>query len=106
MSYFVKFKGSFEYPDAQTAENALLIIDDEDKNPHYSEMNILSKEDFKLDSENATLSIDFSGSIPASTWYGCQRVICKMSKHATKGKIKCSFEGDPDEWVKAGRGWD
>ena len=106
MSYLAKFKGSFGYPDIETAESALKIIDDEESKPDDDfEINILEKRNFKLDTEQATLTIDFSGFIPASSWYGCYRVICKMSAKAQKGKIKCSFEGDADEWIQAGRGW-
>lgn len=105
MSYLAKFKEKFQYPDVETANKALSIIDEEDTNPDDFERNALSRDDFKLDEEKFVLSIDFSGFLPASSWYGCQRLLCKMSADATKGKVKCGFEGDPDEWVRAGRGW-
>lgn len=105
MSYLAKFKGAFEYPDIKTAQNALKIIDDEEENPDDFEINALTKEHFKFDEEKKTLTIDFSDFLAPSTWYGCRRVLCKMSKNAVKGQIKCGFEGDPDEWVKYGQGW-
>ena len=106
MSYYSKFKGKFVFDDYASLLNALKIIDEENENPDDFEMNSLEKSDFEIKKEENTLVIDFKGFIPASSWYGCHRVICKMSKDAIKGKIKCSFEGDPDEWVRAGHGWD
>ncbi len=107
MSYHVEFKGIFRYADTNAVEQALSVIDIEEENPDYEEMNILERSNFKLDPDDVlAISIDFSASIPASTWYGCRRVICKMSKNAIEGEIRCSFEGDADEWVDAGSGWD
>lgn len=105
MSYLAKFKGQFEYPDAEAVEKALKMIDDEDEDPDPSETNALGRDDFEVDTKKSTLTVDFSNFIRASSWYGCQRVLCKMSGDATGGAVKCSFEGDPDEWVRAGRGY-
>jgi hypothetical protein len=104
MSYLIKFKGTFKYSNVETAENALKAIDIEAENPDDFEMNALEKEDFKLNSETASLSINFSNFLAASSWYGCLRVLREIAKKAKSGKIKCSFEGDADEWVKAGKG--
>lgn len=106
MSYEAKFKGKFEYKTVESAMKALEVIDEEDKNPNDSERNGLGRDDFQLQGDKPVLTLDFKGFIPASMWYGCKRVICKMSKDAIKGKVKCGFEGDPDEWVRAGQGYD
>ncbi len=105
MSYLSKFKGKFVYPNVETAENALKYIDEEDSAPNEIETNILTKNDFILDTKTASLSINFDNFIPASCWFGCCRLLYKISTHAIKGKVKCSFEGDPDVWIKAGVGY-
>jgi hypothetical protein len=106
MGYPVSFIGNFEYPDKECLRKALDIIKQENSNPDDDEPNLLEEKDFHIEENGKSLRINFSNVIPASCWYGCTRVIQKMSKNAIKGKIKCSFEGDPDEWVNAGQGWD
>lgn len=104
MTYSVQFKGEFVYPDQATAEKALEVIDQEEAHPDDDfEVNILGRDDFKLD--GAKLMIDFDNFIPASSSYGCERVLCKMSADAVDGKIKFSYQDSPDQWIKAGRGW-
>jgi len=105
MSYLAKFKGKFTYTSLETAEKALNYIDEEDHFPNENEPNILKHKDFILDTKTNSLSINFDNFIPASCWFGCCRLLYKISTNAIKGKIKCSFEGDPDEWIRAGEGY-
>ena len=105
MSYNVTFKGQFVYPNTPAVLEALKVIDEEAADPDMEEMNALEKEDFKLLEEETTLEIDFSASIPATCWYGCQRVLYKMSTHAINGKIRCQFQGDPAQYIVAGDGY-
>lgn len=106
MSYTVGFNGFFVYENEDSMAAALAIIDQESDNPDSDEPNGLEKSDFKVDAENCTLVIHYDASMPSSTWYGCRRLLCKMSGTAVEGEMRCSFEGDPDEWINAGYGWD
>lgn len=104
MSYNVDFKGQFEYPNEQAVEQALKVIDQELEHPEDDfETNCLTREDFSV--KSTTLFIDFSSTIPASCWYGCIRVLSKMSTHAIEGQVKGLFEGDEPEWISAGDGY-
>ena len=105
MSYDIQFIGQFQYHNTDQALQALAIIDAEDQDPDYEEMNILERNDFKLLDEKATLQIEYLASIPASCWYGCQRVLRKMSAQAIAGEIQCRFQGDAEEYIVAGEGW-
>lgn len=104
MSYQVKFKGSFKYPSIEILEKALEIIDQELENPDDDfERNSLLRDDFEI--KDLKLIIDFDNFISASSWYGCTRVLYKMSKHAIEGTIRGEFEGDGPEWISAGDGY-
>lgn len=106
MSSQSKFKGRFVYSTKEDALIALHIIDDEEKNPDDDfEKNAIMRESFTISDDGTVLSLDFSGFMPARSWYGSRRVLCKMSAKAVDGKIRCSFEGDAAEFVVAGRGW-
>lgn len=102
MSYVVKFKGKFAYESGGDLLSALAAIAEEENSPDDFERNVLEKGHFSTDKTARELSIAYSGSMPASCYYGCTRLLRKMSKHAVSGKIRCSFEGDRDEWIKPG----
>lgn len=106
MGYMAGFKGSFKFSSNDDVMDALKVLEDETANPDDREPNSLMRNDFTINDSGIDLNVHFSGSLSCSSWYGCKRVICKMSKKAVEGKVKCSFEGDPDEYVKAGSGWD
>lgn len=101
MSYIVKFKGKFGYDTEEQMLAALAVIAAEEQEPDDFERNVLEKQHFSRSKTKNELSVAYSGSMPASCYYGCLRVLRRMSEQAKQGKIRCSFEGDPDEWVKA-----
>lgn len=101
MSYSVCFQGSLRFAHQSSMEKALQQIEEEDANPDDFEPNVLERSNFVVDTETLNLSINYTGFLPASYWYGCQRLIRKMAEYAETGEVKCAFEGDPDEWVFA-----
>ncbi len=102
MSYKVEFAGMYTYKDEEDVRKAFEIITEEENKDDF-EKNSLRIDNFTISEDGKTISINLKDFMSCRSWYGSHRIICKMLSNAVDGKIKCSFEGDSDEWVCAGR---
>ena len=87
MSYDMRFKGSFTYPDAATATRAVEQV----RSHECIGDSVVTTDDLIVD--GVTVRVDVDTSAPATMWEETCAVIGALSELAADGAVECVYDG-------------
>lgn len=98
MSYDVRVKGSLVYASKRALDEAVAAWSEAIESEDECDSAVTAAD---LTRKGKVLTIDMHSSCPASMWQETTAFLEELAQRAETGSLKCSFDGELDETIKA-----